>query len=221
MPPESGQVADRFRVARPGAEPQRQVPAQVGPDGGHGEPGDGQHPAVPPLPAGPRRQRAEEQRGRAGLAGGVRQADPLLVAVQRRPVGQPGRHRGHGAHDAGRDEHPGRPVRPAEQIEQGRRGPAPERQADQRRVGGLPERHAVQGIGARACGQRAHHGVGQGADHRIKDVRSLDPFGQGGRPGEEAGPPGPAGPARPPVGGEGWGLRHPYCLPGRNRGLSR
>ena len=206
MPPEPGQVLDRFGVARPCAEPQRQVPAQVGADGGQGEPGDGQQPAVPPQPAGPRRQRAEEQRGRAGLAGGVRQADPLLVLVQRRPVGQPGRHRGNGPHDAGRDQDPGRPVGPAEQVEQGRRGPAAERQAHQRRVGGLPERHAVQGVGARAGGQRAYHGVGQGADRGIEGMRALDAFGEGGGPGEQAGPRGLAGPARPPVGGEG--LRH-------------
>jgi hypothetical protein len=89
----------------------------------------------------------------------VRQADPLLFAVERRPVSQPGGHRGHGADDAGGDEHPRRALGAAEQVKQDRRGPAAERQTHQRGVSGLPERHAVQGVGARACGQRSHHGV--------------------------------------------------------------
>ncbi len=83
VPAQPGQMADRFRATRPGAEPERQVPAQVGPGTSHGEPGEGQQPARSAQPAGPRRQRAEEQHGRAGLARGVRQADPLLVPVQR------------------------------------------------------------------------------------------------------------------------------------------
>ena len=65
-----------------------------------GEPGRGQRPAVAGPPAGPGGQRAEEQGGRAGLADGVHQADPLLVLVQRRPVGQAGGRRGRGARDA-------------------------------------------------------------------------------------------------------------------------
>jgi len=137
----------------------------------------------------------------------VHQADPLLVAVQRRPVSQPGRHRGQGAHDAGRDEHPRRAFGAAEQVEQDRRGPAAERQPDERGVGRLSERHPVQGVGTRAGGQRLHHGVGQGADHGIEGVRALEAFGEGGRPGAQADPAGLAGPARRMVGGAG--LRHP------------
>ncbi len=207
MPAQPGQVADRFRVTGAGGKPERQVPAQVRSGASHGEPGEGQQPAVPAQPSGPRRQRAEEQRGRTGLAGRVRQADPLLVAVQRRPVGQPGGHRGHGAHDAGGDEHPRRAVGSAEQVKQDRRGPAAQRQPYQRGVSGLSERHAVQRVGARAGGQRAHHGVGHRADQGIEGMRALEAFGEGGRPGEQAGPAGLAGPARP-LGGGG-GLRHP------------
>jgi hypothetical protein len=207
MPAQPGQVADRFRVTGPGAEPQRQVPAQVGPGGGHGEPGERQQPAGSAQPARPRRQRAEEQRRRAGLAGGVRQAHPLLVPVQGRPVGQPGRHRGHAGHGPGGDEHPGRAVGAAEQVEQDRRGPAAERQPHQRGVGGLAERHAVQRIGARAGGQRPHHGVGQGADQGIERVRALEAFGERGRPDQPAGPAGLARPARPLVGEQG--VPHP------------
>ncbi len=83
VPAEVGQVADLLGVAGARAEPQRQVAAQVGPDSGGGEPGAGQQPAVAGTAAGPGRQRAEEQRGRAGLADGVHEADALLVPVQR------------------------------------------------------------------------------------------------------------------------------------------
>jgi hypothetical protein len=82
VPAQAGQVADLVGVARARAHPQRQVPAQVGPDGGHRQPGSGQQPPVAGPAARPGRQRAEEQRGRAGLARRVHQADPLLVPVQ-------------------------------------------------------------------------------------------------------------------------------------------
>ena len=90
------------------------MPAEVGADGGHGEPGPGQRPAVAGPAAGLRGQRAEEERGRARLADGVDQADPLLFPVQRRPVGQPGGGRGGGSGDPGRDEHPRRALGAAE-----------------------------------------------------------------------------------------------------------
>ena len=140
-------MADLLGVAGARAEPQGQVPAEVGADGGHGEPGRGQRPAVTGPAAGPGGQRAEEQGGRASLAGGVHQADPLLVPVQGRPVGQAGGRRGRGARYSGRDQHRGRALGAAEQVEEHRGGPAAERQPDQCRVGGLAERDAVQGIG--------------------------------------------------------------------------
>jgi hypothetical protein len=111
-------VADLVGVARARAEPQRQVPAQVGPDGGGGEPGGGQQPAVAGSAAGPGRQRAEKQRGRAGLAYGVHQPDPLLVPVQRGPVGEAGGGGRRGAGDPGRDEHARRAFGAAERLEQ-------------------------------------------------------------------------------------------------------
>jgi len=98
-------VADLIGVAAARAEPQGQVPAQVGAEGGHGQTGRGQRPAVAVPAACPGRQRTKEQRGRAGLAHRVHQADPLLIGVQRRPVGQPGGGGGRGARDPGRDEH--------------------------------------------------------------------------------------------------------------------
>ena len=180
-------MADLLGVAGARAEPQRQVPAQVGPDGGGGEPGAGQQPAVTGAAAGPGRQRAEEQGGRAGLAYGVHEADPLLVPVQRRPVGQAGGRGRRGADDPGRDEHARRAFGAAERLEQHRRGPAAERQPDQRGVSRLAERHAVQRIGTRPRGQRAHDGVGQALDDAIERVRALDALGDGGRPGEQGG----------------------------------
>jgi hypothetical protein len=193
-------MADLIGMARARAEPQRQVPAQVGPDGGHREPGGGQQPAVAGPAAGPGRQRAEEQRRRAGLARGVHEADPLLVPVQRRPVGQPGGRRGHGPREPGRDEHGRRALGTAEQVEHDRRRPAAERQPHQRGMRGLTERDAVQSIGARARGQRAHDGVGQPVHHGVERVGTLDALGEGGRPGQQGGL---AGLACPPVGGEG------------------
>ncbi len=187
VPAESGQVADLIGVAGARAEPERQVPAEVGADGGHGEPGRGQRPAVASPAAGPSGQRAEEQRGRAGLADGVHQADPLLVPVQRRPVGQPGGRRGRGAGDPGRDEDPRRALGTAEQVEQDGGSPAAERQPDQRGVGGLAERDAVQGVRARAARQRPHHGVGKTGDHGVDGVRTLDALGEGRRPGQQGG----------------------------------
>jgi len=117
VPAEPGQVADLVGVAGARTQPQRQVPAEVGAHGGHEEPGPGQHPAGPGPAAGPGGQRAEEEGGRPGLADGVHQADPLLVLVQRRPVGQPGGRRGRGACHARRDQHGGRAVGAAEQVE--------------------------------------------------------------------------------------------------------
>jgi len=180
-------VTDLLGVTGARAQPQRQVPAEVGANGGHGKPGDGQRPAVAGPAAGPAGQRAEEQRGRAGLANGVHQADPLLVPVQRRPVGQPGGRRGHGARHPGRDERRGRAFGAAEQVEQDRRSPAAERQPDQRGMGGLAERDAVQGVGALAGRQRAHDGVGEALDHRVEAVRPLDALGEGRRPGQQGG----------------------------------
>jgi len=187
VPAERGQVADLLGVAGARAEPERQVPAEVGADGGHGEPGRGQRPAVAGPAARPRGQRADEQRGRAGLADGVHQADPLLVPVQRRPVGQPGGRRGRDAGDPGRDEHPGRALGAAEQVEQDRRSPAAKWQPDQGGVDGLAERDAVQGVRARAGRQRAHHGVGQSVDHGVEGVRTLDALGEDRRPGQQGG----------------------------------
>jgi hypothetical protein len=188
------------------------VAAQVGADAGHREPGRGQDPAVAGPAAGPGRQRAEEQRGRAGLAQGVHQADPLLVPVQRRPVGQPGGRRGRGARDPGRDEQSRRAFGAGERLEQHRRGPAAERQPHQRGMGRLAERHAMQRIGPGPRGQRAHHGVGQFLHHGIKDVGPLDPLGQGGRPGQQRSLAGVTGFTGPP-GDTEEGLPHVLCLP--------
>jgi len=150
MPAQPGQVADLLGVAGAGAEPQRQVAAEVGAQGGQREPGRGQRPPIAGPAAGPGGQRPEEQGGRAALADGVHQADPLLVPVQRRPVGQAG---GRGRHDRphpDRDEDGRRALGAAEQVEQHGRGPAAERQPDQRGMGGLAERDAVQGVGPRS-----------------------------------------------------------------------
>jgi len=197
-------VTDLLGVAGSRAEPQRQVPAEVGAHGGHGEPGRRQRPAVAGPAAGPRGQRAEEQGSRPGLAGGVHQADPLLVLVQRRPVGQAGGRRGRGGREAGRDQHRGRAFGAAEHVEQDRGGPAAERQPDHRGMRGLAERDAVQGIGARAGRQRAHHGLGKAVDDRVEGVRALDALGQGRRPGQHGRL---AGLARAPRGGKE-GLPH-------------
>jgi hypothetical protein len=181
MPAQPGQVADLIGMRRARAEPFRQVPSQVGSRARHGEPGRGQHPALSLPSAGARRQRAEEQRGRARLAYGVRETDPLLVGVQRRPVGKPGDRRRRGTRDPGGDEYPGGRARAAEHVQQDRRGPAAERQPDQRRVDGLAERDAVQCVGPRARWQRPHDGIGQPADHGVERVRALDALGEGRR----------------------------------------
>ena len=167
------------------AQPQGQVPAEIGADGAREEPGPGQRPAVAGPPAGPGRQRAEEQSRRPRLADGVHQADPLLVLVQRRPVGQAGGRRGHRAREARRDQHRGRPLGTAEQVQQHRRGPAAERQPDQRGMRRLAERHAVQRVRPRAGRQRADHGIGQAVDDGIQGVGALDALGQRGRPGQQ------------------------------------
>jgi len=103
MPAQPGQVADLLGVARARAQPQGQVPAEIGTDGAREQPGAGQRPTITGPPAGPGGQRAEEQGRGARLADGVHQADPLLVLVQRRPVGQAGGRRGHGTRDPHRD----------------------------------------------------------------------------------------------------------------------
>jgi hypothetical protein len=206
-------VADLIGVAGAGAEPQRQVTAQVGPDAGHRQPGGGQQPPVPWPSAGPGRQRAEEQGGRAGLAYRVHQADPLLVPVQRRPVGQPGGRRGHHAGHPGANQHAGRPVGAAEQVEQDRRRPAAQRQPDDRGMGRLAERNAVQSVGPGARGQRLDDGIRQLADHRIERMRPLYAFGQAGRLGQQGG----LASLTCPPGGDAKGLPHVYCVPLQGR----
>ncbi len=52
---------------------------------------------------------------------------------------------------------------------------------------GLAERDAVQGVGARAGRQRAHHGVGKTVDDRVQGVRALDALGHGRRLGQQGG----------------------------------
>jgi hypothetical protein len=178
-------VADLVGVAGARAQPQGQVAAEIGADGAREKPGRGQHPAVAGPPAGPGGQRAEEQGRRPGLADGVHQTDPLLVLVQRRPVGQPGRRGGHGARDARRDQHRGRTLGAAEQVEEHRRGPAAERQPDQRGMRRLAERHAVQRVRPRAGRQRPDHRIGQATDDRVEAVRALDALGQRGRAGQQ------------------------------------
>ncbi len=69
---------------------------------------------------------------------------------------------------------------------------------------GLAERDAVQGVGARAGRQRAHHGVGEAVDDRVEGVRTLDALGEGRRPGQHGGL---AGLARAPRSGKE-GLPH-------------
>jgi hypothetical protein len=76
----------------------------------------------------------------------VHQTDPLLVAMQRRPVGQAGGRSRHGDGHPGADQHAGGAVGAVEQVEQDRGGPAPERQPHQRRMRRLAERHAVQRV---------------------------------------------------------------------------
>jgi len=120
VPAQPGQMADLLGVAGARAEPERQVTAQVGADGGDGEAGRGQRPAEGLPPAGPGGQRPEEQGGRARLAHRVHEADPLLVAVQGRPVGQAGGRRRRGARYARRDQHAGRAFGAAERVEQHR-----------------------------------------------------------------------------------------------------
>jgi len=171
-------VADLLGVAGAGAEPQRQVAAQVGAAGRQRQPGRRQGPAVAGPAARPGRQRADEQGGRADLADGVHQADPLLVPVQRRPVGQAGGRRGRGSRDPGRDQHRGRALGAAEQVEDHGGGPAAKRQPHQRGVGGLAERDAVQGVGACPGRERADHGVGQPGDDRVEGVSALDALGE-------------------------------------------
>ena len=208
-------MADLLGVAGARAEPEGEVAAQVGPDRGHREAGCGQQPAGADPAAGPGRQRTEEQRGRAGLAQGVHQADPLLVPVQRRPVGQPGGHRGRGARDPGRDEQSRRAFGAGERLEQDRRGPAAQRQPHQRGMGRLAERDPVQGVGPGARGPRAHHGVGKLLDDRIKDVSPLDALGQRGWPGQQRDLAGFTGSTGPPGDAEE-GLPHVLCLPARS-----
>ena len=117
----------------------------------------------------------------------MHQADPLLVPVQRRPVGQAGGRRRGGAGDPGRDEDGGRTFGAAERLEQDRGRPAAKRQPDQGRVGGLAERDAVQSVRTRAGRQRTHDGVRQAGDRGIEGVRALDALGQGRRPGQQGG----------------------------------
>ena len=179
-------MSDRLGVARARAEPQRQVTSQVRPGRGHQQPQAGQQPAVPGPPAGPGRQRAKKERGRAALAGGVHQADPLLAGVQRGPVGQPGGRRRDGAGQAGADEYPGGAAGAGDQVEQHGRGPAPERQPYQCGVRRLAERDTVQRVGPGAGRQRADHAVGQPADDRIQHMGLLDPLSQGRGPPEGA-----------------------------------
>jgi hypothetical protein len=179
-------VADLLGVAGAGAEPERQVAAEIGADGGHGQPGGGQRPAVAGPAASPGGQRAEEQRGRAALAGGVHQADPLLVGVQRGPVSQPGSRRRDGAGQAGPDEHAGGAAGAGDQVEQHGRRPAPEWQPDQRGVRRLAERDTVQRVGPGAGRQGAYHAVGQPADDRVEHMGLLDALGQGRGPPEGA-----------------------------------
>jgi len=180
-------MADLLGVAGARAEPQRQVAAEVRTQGRHGQPGRGQRPAVAGPAAGPGGQRAEEQGGRARLADGVDQADPLLVPVQRRPVGQAGGRRGRGAGDPGRDQDGRRALGAAEQVEQHGGGPAAERQPDQRGMGGLAERDAVQGVGPGAGREGADHGVGQARDDRVEGMGALDALGESRRPGQQGG----------------------------------
>jgi hypothetical protein len=51
-------------------------------------------------------------------------------------------------------------------------------------MGGLAERDAVQGVGALAGRQGAHHGLGQAVNQRVEGVRPLDALSDGRRPGQ-------------------------------------
>ena len=87
VPAEAGEVIDVLRVADPGTEPKRQVSSQVGAGARQHEPARRQHLAVAVPTGEPGDQRGAEQRRGASLGNHVHEADALLVAVQRRPVG--------------------------------------------------------------------------------------------------------------------------------------
>ncbi len=184
MPAQPGQVADGLGVVGPGPEPQGQVPAQVAADRGRGQAAGRQRLADLDEAGDPGDQRGGEQGGRAGPGGGVYQPDPLLVPVQRGPVGQPGGGGRQRAGDPGRDQRAGRPLGAREQVEQGRRRPAAQGQPDQGRVRRLAERHAMQGVGPRPGRQRADHAVGQRPDRPVQGGRAFDALGHVDGPGD-------------------------------------
>jgi hypothetical protein len=121
----------------------------------------------------------------------VGQPDPLLVLVQRGPVGQPGSRGRHGPEHARAQQHRRGAAAHPEQVEQHRRGPAAERQPDQRRVRRLPERHAVQDVGPWPGRQRPDDLLGQERDRPVEHAGALDALGQGDGTGKR-------GPAAPP-----------------------
>ena len=156
LPADRGQVPDRLGVARSGPQPHRQVTAEIAADGGGGEPARRQRGAAAAPPGRPGEQRAREQQGRAGLGDRVHQPDPLLMGVQRRPVGEAaggGRQR---RRHARRDQRGRRPLglasasAPAEPVEQHGRGPAADRQPDQR-PGGPAGRTGRRAAGRPPC----------------------------------------------------------------------
>jgi hypothetical protein len=176
-------VLDGLGVAGAGAEAQREMAAQVGADRGDDQPAGGQQLAIPVPPGQPGQQRGAEQSRGAELPDRVYQADPLLMAVQGRPVSEAGRGGRRPRGEAYRDKSFRRPFCSLEKIQQNRRSPAAERQLDQGRVRGLAERDAVQRVGARPRGEGADHHIGQHTDRPVQRGCAFDAFGECRRPG--------------------------------------
>ena len=165
------------------AEPQREVAAQVGARGRGEQAADRQQPTGAVPPGRPGDQRAREQRRRARLGDRVHETHPLLMAVQRRPVREPGGRGGHGGGHPGRDERRGGALGtwPAAQVEQYRGGPAAERDPHEGRMGRLAERHAVQRVGPPAGRQGADHEAREHAYRLVEGLGAFDALGDRGR----------------------------------------
>ena len=111
----------------------------------------------------------------------MHQADPLLVLVQRRPVGQAGGRRGHGARDARRDQYCGRALGAAEQVEQHREVQQPSGSRTSAGCAGWPNGTPCSASVRGPAGAR-NHGIGQAVDDGIQGVgRSMRSASAAGR----------------------------------------